>query len=319
METPSFEELRAREERGDEAAASAMIALAEHDNADACFAVGEYRLLGLHGPRNLEEAYRLISRAADAGHEEALRTRAYWTARGIGRDADWNEAVAMLEAIALQDRFVAVQLEFLRHLTCERKLATVERKVISTNPYIVVLPGLFSPAECRYLQVLASPWMQKAMVVDPQTGKGKLDPIRDADATEVVPVAEDLVVQSINRCIATATATRPGWGEPLGILRYRPGQQYRPHHDAFQHDNPHAKRQLTALVWLNEDYEGGETHFPELKLTIRGAIGDMLVFSNLTGDMEPDPRMKHAGLPVTKGEKWLASRWIRSTDYLAAS
>jgi len=29
----------------------------------------------------------------------------------------------------------------------------------------------------------------------------------------------------------------------------------------------------------------------------------------------PDMRMIHAGLPITSGEKWLATRWIRGSDY----
>ena len=32
--------------------------------------------------------------------------------------------------------------------------------------------------------------------------------------------------------------------------------------------------------------------------------------------VEFDARMIHAGLPVTKGVKWMASRWIRGTDFL---
>ena len=70
------------------------------------------------------------------------------------------------------------------------------------------------------------------------------------------------------------------------------------------------KRQMTALVWLNDEYEGGETHFPRLGITVRGAPGDMLVFANLDEHGKRDDRMEHAGLPVTRGEKWLASRWI---------
>ena len=75
-------------------------------------------------------------------------------------------------------------------------------------------------------------------------------------------------------------------------------------------------RQLTALIWLNGDFEGGETHFPDIDITVRGGIGDMLVFRNITGDGEPDSRMLHAGLPATNGVKWLASRWIRTENYL---
>ena len=49
---------------------------------------------------------------------------------------------------------------------------------------------------------------------------------------------------------------------------------------------------------------------------MRGAIGDMLVFPNLGADGQRDDRMLHAGLPVTRGEKWLASRWITGVDMI---
>jgi prolyl 4-hydroxylase len=66
------------------------------------------------------------------------------------------------------------------------------------------------------------------------------------------------------------------------------------------------------LVYLNDDYEGGETDFPELGLRIRGAAGTGLLFANAMADGRPDPRMRHAGLPVQRGSKLVASRWIRA-------
>ena len=75
-------------------------------------------------------------------------------------------------------------------------------------------------------------------------------------------------------------------------------------------------RHWTALIWLNDDYEGGETDFPDVGVRVKGAVGDMLLFHNVTGEGLPDPRMIHAGLPVTSGVKWMASRWIRGANYL---
>jgi prolyl 4-hydroxylase len=66
-----------------------------------------------------------------------------------------------------------------------------------------------------------------------------------------------------------------------------------------------------VLVYLNEDYEGGETRFLKSGLTVRGQRGDALLFSNVRGDGTPDPDTMHAGLPVTGGKKLLLSRWIR--------
>jgi prolyl 4-hydroxylase len=93
------------------------------------------------------------------------------------------------------------------------------------------------------------------------------------------------------------------------VLRYGQTQEYRPHFDAIAGmDNP---RVLTALVWLNDDYSGGETRFDELGIAERPGTGDMLVFSNTLADGSPDPRTRHSGAQVTSGIKYMASRWIR--------
>jgi prolyl 4-hydroxylase len=139
--------------------------------------------------------------------------------------------------------------------------------------------------------------------------------VRDAHSCAIPNLAEDLIVQAVNRCIARATGTEPGWGEPLNILKYMPGQQYRPHHDGTGTDNV-SVRNLTALIWLNDQFEGGETDFPKINVRVRGSVGDMLVFRNVRKDGSFDERMIHAGLPVTQGVKWMASRWIRGENYL---
>lgn len=69
------------------------------------------------------------------------------------------------------------------------------------------------------------------------------------------------------------------------------------------------------LVYLNEDYEGGETFFPRFDLKVRGRRGDALLFRNTLDDGRPDERTAHAGLPVTRGVKLIASRWIRQRTF----
>ncbi len=284
-------------------------------DGDAAMSLAEHYLLGIGCGPDQQAAYRAVEQAAQLGHQDGRRAWVYLTAAGIGRPADPEAAKAMLKALADEDRFAGVQLAFLDHVSCGKRLAEIKPDIVSAEPYIAVFPGLFSPAECRYLMLLGTPWMERAMVIDEATGQGVIDAIRDADTSSFPHLAEDLVVQAFNRCIAAATLTETGWGEPLTILRYAPGQQYRPHHDAGGSDLG-GMRQLTALIWLNNDFEGGETHFPNIDVTVRGALGDMLVFRNTTDDGQPDPRMLHAGLPVTSGVKWMASRWIRSENYL---
>ena len=43
----------------------------------------------------------------------------------------------------------------------------------------------------------------------------------------------------------------------------------------------------------------------------KGRAGNALFFWNVEPDGRPDRRTAHAGLPPTRGEKWLLSQWIR--------
>jgi prolyl 4-hydroxylase len=71
------------------------------------------------------------------------------------------------------------------------------------------------------------------------------------------------------------------------------------------------QRVATCLTYLNDDYDGGETDFPRIGWRFRGKTGDALLFANVTSGKQPDPLTLHAGLPVTRGRKYLLSQWIR--------
>lgn len=283
-------------------------------DGDAAMAMAERTLLGFECEADLEAAYGFVKHAARLGHEDGRRAWVYLTAAGIGCKADPPGAQQMLAELGREDRFAAVQNAFLQHLTCEQRLAEIVPEIISDDPHIAIYRGLFSDAECRYLMMLGTPWLQQAAVLG-LDGQPRMDNVRDANCATIVNLAEDLVVQAVNRTIAAATGTEAGWGEPLNILQYAPGQQYKPHHDGTGSDNV-SIRNLTALIWLNDQYEGGETDFPKIRVRVRGQVGDMLVFRNTRDDGSFDERMIHAGLPVTTGIKWMASRWIRGEDYL---
>ena len=122
------------------------------------------------------------------------------------------------------------------------------------------------------------------------------------------PLDEPVFLRAINLRIAAATGTDVRRGEPLQMTRYRPGQQYRPHVDGVGSGSN--KRVMTAIVYLNDDYSGGETAFTEFGLQVRARQGDMLLFENLRDDGALDREMRHAGLPVTDGVKFIATRWI---------
>jgi prolyl 4-hydroxylase len=68
-------------------------------------------------------------------------------------------------------------------------------------------------------------------------------------------------------------------------------------------------------LYLNDAYEGGATRFEARGIDFRGNAGDALIFSNVDEAGAPDSAARHAGLPVSSGVKWLATRWIRQRPY----
>ena len=75
------------------------------------------------------------------------------------------------------------------------------------------------------------------------------------------------------------------------------------------------QRIRTVIIYLNQGYEGGQTVFPANGLSLAAQAGDAIMFDNCLVDGTVDLLSRHAGLPVTKGAKWIATRWIRQSTY----
>lgn len=286
------------------------------DDVDALALLANWYLVGAVLPRDLPRARGLLQRAAGIGHVDAALMEVAFTANGSGGTADWPAALRLLEAAAPGDVIAAEQLRLVHamRLTADGgPSGRPQSRRLSTSPDLRLFPGLFSPAECVHVASVAGDLLEPSMVVDPATGQARPDPVRTSDAAVIGPAREDLVIRALNRRIAVASGTAIDNGEPLTVLRYVPGQQYRPHHDALP--GVANQRAWTMLVYLNEGYRGGETAFPATGLKVQGRGGDGVLFANLAADGNIDPRAQHAGLAVTAGAKWLCTRWIRQARH----
>lgn len=291
------------------AAVELILRASEADDPLAQFAVTNWRLYGLNGQRDIAEAHRLLDLAVAAGNAEAIQLKANLTANGTGVSPDIRGAIALLERIAATDDSAALQLKLLR----SDAPMTGTAEVLKPDPDIRVYRHLLSLDECNYLISRAQPELRPSFVVDPASGGHMPHPTRTSSGMSFDPPAEDPLVRTINLRFAQITDTAIACGEPLHVLRYAPGQEYRPHFDAI----PGAanQRTWTVLVYLNEDYEGGETQFDRLGLSFRGKSGDAILFRNADRNGHPDERLRHAGRPVSSGVKWLATRWIRAAPH----
>jgi prolyl 4-hydroxylase len=276
--------------------------------ADALFERAAARLFD----HDLTGARLLFGQAGEAGRHDAAVIHCNLTASG----GEWARGLALLRELAKRDRRCARELAVVEAmwLTAEGDpLEVPTGKVLSDSPHLTLFDRLFTPAECAYLARAAAPMLEPSVVVDNRTGRQVRDPVRTSDGIGFTWPLENPAVHALNRRIAAASGTGVEQGEPLQVLRYRPGQEYKPHFDAIP--GFANQRVMTMLVWLNEAYAGGETMFMKAGLKLRGRAGDALLFRNALENGSRDPSAAHAGLPVTRGEKLIASRWIRARRF----
>ena len=126
-------------------------------------------------------------------------------------------------------------------------------------------------------------------------------------------------VQMADRRIADLLGIDPECGETLQGQRYMPGQQYKEHYDWFPTGMDYWKterkrggqRCWTAMIFLNDVEEGGETHFTRAGLKVTPEMGALLVWNNATPEGMPNEQTMHAALPVIKGVKHVVTKWFR--------
>jgi len=290
--------------------------LAGQGDPDALFTLGDVHWRGTVVPRNLARALELFRQAAEAGNEMAKRAYTNLLANGFAGRRDWPGALKRLAAEARGDRRRAQMLALIRRmdLTPEGDPRSLpQRRTLSESPQVGLFPRLLSTGECDHLVAVAESDFAPSMVhgID---SPDYLDPVRTSDGAAIHALIEDPAIHALNRRLAAAAGVTVEQAEPLLILRYRPGDQYRNHFDFL----PGAENQrlVTALVYLNEGYDGGETAFVKTDLKVKGRKGDAIIFVNITADRRADPMAEHAGRPVTRGVKLLASLWMRERRYL---
>lgn len=288
-------------------------ASAARNEPDALIFLANMCLAGNEVKRDLTLSRELFRKASAAGSVTGAEAYRAFVANGTGAPADWKEAMRLLEQAAARDPSADRELQLIADMSLTETGDPASNFVsvpVSASPEALSFPGLFSERECDFLIDTAMPALEPSNVFDPETGEQRPNPVRTSDAAGFPLVAEKPAIHALCRRLAAASGTHVAQGEPLQVLRYRPGQEYRPHFDAI--NNADNQRTFTFLVYLNEDFEGGETCFLTPDIKVKGGKGDGLLFRNADSAGRLDPNSRHAGLPVTAGEKFLASRWIRA-------
>jgi prolyl 4-hydroxylase len=112
--------------------------------------------------------------------------------------------------------------------------------------------------------------------------------------------------------------------EDLQVVEYEPNGFYNEHHDSCCDDDKTCKtfikdgghRVATMLIYLTDDFEGGGTSFPKLRLKLKPKKYSGILFHPLEESREKcHPHALHAGLPVKSGKKYVANVWLRQREF----
>lgn len=198
---------------------------------------------------------------------------------------------------------------------------TVHVGLSMESPALRVLNDFLSTEECSALIEQARPRLQRAKTVD-SSGRQQIDARRTSEGM-FFAMGETPLIERIEQRVATMLGIPVDHGEGLQILHYLPGQQYEPHYDWFDPDQPGfaaitakgGQRIASLVMYLNTPELGGGTAFPEAGVTVTALQGSAVYFAYDTGDTAS----LHAGLPVQKGEKWIATKWLRERPFQKAA
>lgn len=182
---------------------------------------------------------------------------------------------------------------------------------------IQVLNGFLSNVECKRFTRFADKQKRGALsVVDgSKTTSDKTTHKRhNSRITQTVALgkkqqqASEWFYSACSTKLEALTGKKPQWFETPHLLRYGPGGKYDIHSDAEHFDSQSRQfyrfidRDFSMLIYLNDDFVGGELNFPWLNFQYKPVVGDLVFFPS-------NHIFTHESLPIISGKKYALVSW----------
>jgi len=186
------------------------------------------------------------------------------------------------------------------------------------------MDNVLTPEECKEMIEYADNLMYKSTTV------GKIIDGYRTSSNAYIPNHTDLpLIKKMNMVTEILTELPIDNQESVCIVRYEEGEEYKVHQDYLDHtgsgrtnDDETQKelsrggdRAYTVMFYLNDDIEEGGTFFTSPGIEIRPKTGRCVVWKNYI-DGKVNTRSSHAGLPVKKGLKYIAVKWVRINKFV---
>ena len=312
---------------------------------EAMTELGKRLVIGDRAPLLPTDGARFLADAMRAGSAEAALRLATMAALGAYTEQSWSHALGLLVRAAEQGSASArSQLRVLagpphaeaseaadwrgiaRSIDLRAWLTPPTGVTLHARPLVRSFPMFVPDQACDSLIARARGRLRRALIYDPARGGDVADQMRTNSVVGFDLMDADVVQIAIQHQIAAAVGLPVENLEGPTVLHYAPGQEITNHFDFLNPEMPNyedeisrrGERIITFLIYLNDDYAGGETDFPELGVRHKGSRREGLFFVNALPNGKPDRRMVHAGRPPSSGEKWVFSQFIRSRVALNA-
>ena len=270
-------------------------------------------------PDSLRRQARYPSSVGVEVAAESFRKQASRAAYGWGRPKSWEDALDLLRhAVEAGEEEAERELQLVTQAPIEQMLYAPDADLLTDFSQIGSCAGFAPPGFSEWLIDHASERLVSAAVNE--AGEKAVRTARDA---AFGPRNRDLVIAILHERAASLVGIPVEFHEPPNTISYEPGQEFSLHADFIDPRVPEFRQELdelgqrtaTIVTYLNDDFEGAETWFPDAKVKYRGRTGDAIVFSNVLRDGSPDYNTRHAGLPPTGGRKWVLAQWIRTKPF----
>jgi hypothetical protein len=320
---------------------------AEAGHMPSMTALGTLLLSGRNGTFDPDEGAKLVAAAVERGDAQAMSVMATLKGAGAWTSQSWPEALALLQRAAeggamdaraqlvmlAGDQSVAEQArcgkvtpglwQRLREsVDLEKWIVPVPPKQVWDWPKIWTAENFATPELCAWLVSRGKDKLRPSMMFDGQ--KSIFLATRTCSDFAFTLVEGGVVLLLLRIRISLATGLKPEQMEPPQIFHYALGQEIKAHYDSlYDNEHPYGRegtyqgdRLATFLMYLNDDYEGGDLDFVKVGFTYKGKTGDGIFFASMR-EGKPDPQSLHGARPVTKGEKYILSQWIHDRPFKA--
>lgn len=170
--------------------------------------------------------------------------------------------------------------------------------------------------ECKYIIDLAETVFEPSKLMGEENFVG----FGRNSRTAFLMFREDKILNGIKKRASELIKLPESHFEFFQCVSYDPGQEYAHHFDTFDENTESGRKEIeewgqrkyTLLAYLNDDFEGGCTQFPNLNLSVQPKKRSVIVFNNLDENEKVIGEAFHAGLPVTAGRKYAMNIWVRN-------